>query len=66
MYNYEPYRKLLKERGIKQNQLIEKGIINRSNASSLKNNIAVTTDTLEKLCKYFNCQFNDLVKHYDE
>lgn len=55
MYNYEPYRKLLKERGIKQNQLIEKGIINRSNASSLKNNIAATTDTLEKLCKYFNC-----------
>lgn len=66
MYSYEPYRKLLKERGIKQNQLIEQGIINRSNASSLKNNKAVTTDTLEKLCNYFNCQFNDLVKHYDE
>lgn len=66
MYNYEPYRNLLKERGIKQNKLIEKGIINRSNASSLKNNKAVTTDTLEKLCTYFNCQFNDLIQHYED
>lgn len=65
MYDYEPYRNLLEKRGIKQNQLIKEGIINRSNASSLKNNIAVTTDTLEKLCNYFNCQFNDLVRHYD-
>lgn len=66
MYNYNPYRKLLNERGIKQQELINKGIINRSNASSLKNNIAVTTDTLEKLCSFFNCQFSDLVEHIDE
>lgn len=66
MYDYEPYRKLLKERKIKQNKLIEQGIINRTNASSLKNNRAVTTDTLEKLCKYFHCQFNDLIRHIDD
>lgn len=65
MYDYEPYRKLLEERGIKQNKLINEGIINRNNASSLKNNKAVTTDTLEKLCTYFKCQFNDLVRHID-
>ena len=65
MYDYGPYRNLLKERDIKQNQLINEGIINRSNASSLKNNKAVTTDTLEKLCTYFKCQFNDLVRHID-
>ena len=66
MYNYNPYRKLLNERGIKQQELINKGIINRSNASSLKNNIAVTTDTLEKLCSFFDCQFSDLIEHINE
>lgn len=63
MYNYNPYRKLLQENNIKQEQLIKQGIINRSNASSLKNNKPVTTDTLEKLCDYFDCQFNDLIEH---
>ena len=66
MYNYEPYRKKLKVNNIKQEQLIKDGIINRSNASSLKNNKAVTTDTLEKLCNYFHCQFSDLVEHIDD
>ncbi len=66
MYNYDPYRDMLKNRGVKQEQLIREGVINRGNASSLKNNVAVTTDTLEKLCTYFKCQFSDLVKHYEE
>ncbi len=65
MYSYEPYRELLERRGIKQSQLINEGIINRNNASSLKQNKAVTTDTLEKLCNYFHCQFNDLIRHYE-
>jgi DNA-binding Xre family transcriptional regulator len=66
MYDYQPYRNILKAKGIKQEELIKKGIINRGNASSLKNNRAVTTDTLEKLCTFFGCQFNDLVQHYKD
>lgn len=66
MYDYQPYRNILKEKGIKQEELIKKGIINRGNASSLKNNRAVTTDTLEKLCTFFDCQFNDLIEHYKD
>lgn len=66
MYDYQPYRNILKDKGIKQEELIKKGIINRGNASSLKNNRAVTTDTLEKLCTFFDCQFNDLIQHYKD
>ena len=66
MYNYEPYRNKLQEKNIKQEQLIKEGIINRSNASSLKQNKAVTTDTIDKLCTYFDCQFNEIVRHYKE
>lgn len=65
MYNYNPYRNLLKEKGILQAQLIKEGVINRQNASKLKNNKSVTIETLEKLCKYFRCQFSDLIEHED-
>lgn len=66
IFDYEPYRKLLKNRNVKQEEIIKLGIINRSNASSLRQNKPVRTDTLEKLCSYFHCQFNDLIQHYDE
>ena len=63
MYDYEPYRKLLVDKGIKQQELIDKGVINRNNATSLKHNKAVTTDTIDKICNYFDCDFNEIVRH---
>lgn len=66
IFDYEPYRNLLKNRKVKQEDLIKLGIINRGNASSLKQNKPLRTDTLEKLCSYFHCQFNDLIRHYEK
>lgn len=66
MYDYEPFRNLLKSKGIKQQELINNGIINRNNATSLKHNKAVTTDTLEKICNYLDCDFNDIIRHIKE
>lgn len=66
MFDYEPYRQLLINRGVKQEHLIKQGIINRGNASSLKQNTPVNTATLEKLCQYFNCQFSDLIRHIQD
>lgn len=66
MYDYEPYRKLLKKRKIKQSELIEKGIINRQNASKLKNNKSITLDTLDNICNKLHCDFSDIVRHYEE
>lgn len=66
MFNYNPYRNILKEKGVKQAELIEKGIINRQNATSLKNNKPMKTDTLDKLCTELNCQFSDLIEHINE
>ena len=63
MYDYEPFRQLLKDKNIKQSTLINEGVINRHNASKLKNNKSLTIDTLHKLCKYFDCQFSDIVRY---
>lgn len=66
MYNYEPYRKLLKKKGVEQETLIKQNVINRGNASSLKQNKPLNVNTLEKLCTYFNCQFSDLIEHIQD
>lgn len=63
---YEPYRNILKKKGIKQQDLINDGTINPRIAGSLKNNKSVTIETLEKICNRLNCQFNDLVEHIQE
>ena len=65
MFNYEPYRKLLKEKNIKGYELIKDNTINARVASSLKNNKSVTVETLDKLCTRLNCQFSDLVEHIE-
>ncbi len=66
MFNYDPYRELLERRNIKQQELINDNTINTRIANYLKHNESVTVNTLEKLCKRLNCQFNDLVKHVDD
>ena len=66
MFDYEPYRNLLKERKLKQSDLIERNVINRQNASKLKNNQSITLDTLDKICNKLDCDFSDIVRHYKE
>lgn len=65
MFTYDGYREMLKLRGIKQQDIINDKTINARIASSLKNNKSVTVETLEKLCDRLNCDFGDLIKHYN-
>ena len=65
MYNYEPYRETLKKMNIKQADILKDKTINSQNANRLKNNLPITTDTIDKLCTRLNCQPNDIMKHID-
>lgn len=66
MFTYDGYRELLKEKGIKQQEIIKDNTINARIANSLKNNKSVTVETLDKLCDRLDCDFGDLIKHYKE
>lgn len=65
MYNYDPYRDTLKRLDIKQADILKDKTINTQNANRLKNNLPITTDTIDKLCTRLNCQPNDIMKHID-
>ena len=65
LYNYEPYRNTLKRLNIKQADILKDKTINTQNANRLKNNLPITTDTIDKLCTRLNCQPNDIMQHID-
>lgn len=65
MYNYDPYRETLKRLDIKQADILKDKTINSQNANRLKNNLPITTDTIDKLCTRLNCQPNDIMKHIE-
>lgn len=64
--DYTPYRELLKKRGIRQQELINDGVINTRIANQLKHNRSITLDTLDKICNKLHCDFSDLVRHLEE
>lgn len=66
MFDYEPYRELLKKRNIKQYDLTKEGIINSRIANQLKHNRSITLETLDSICTKLDCDFSDIVRHYKE
>lgn len=58
MISYEPMKRLMKERGIRNKDLIDAGL-NPFVTLSLGQNIK--TDTLDALCSFFKCDVSDLI-----
>lgn len=62
MISYEPLWNTMKERNESTYTLIHKHNINPRTISRLKHNKNINVDTLEKLCKIFECTPNDIIK----
>lgn len=64
MIDFNPLWKTMKQRGVTQYQLLQKGIDNKT-LDGLKKNQNITLRTLEKLCRILNCTPNDIVEFTD-
>jgi DNA-binding Xre family transcriptional regulator len=60
MISYEPLKKLMKERGVAVKDLNSAGIF--INPVLLGKNDC-STNAINKLCKYFNCNISDLISY---
>lgn len=49
--------------GIRKKDLKDKKIVSAATLNKLKNNETVTTETIDKLCDFFNCQPEELIEH---
>lgn len=66
MIDYTPYRVLLKNRNLKQQELINKGIINSRIANAIKHDKSITLDTLDKICEQLDCEYEEIVRRKRE
>lgn len=64
MIDFNPLWKTMKQRGVTQYQLLQKGIDNKT-LDGLKKNQNITLRTLEKLCRILDCTPNDIVEFTD-
>lgn len=61
MIDYSPLWVTMKDRGISQYDLINKGIDKRT-MDQLRNNRNITALTMEKICIILNCTPNDILQ----
>ena len=61
MIDYSPLWETMKERGVTQYRLLQRGIDNRT-LDALKKNKNITLLTLEKLCVILECTPDDIVR----
>lgn len=64
MIDFNPLWKTMKQRGVTQYQLLQKGIDNKT-LDGLKKNQNITLRTLERLCRILDCTPNDIVEFTD-
>lgn len=62
MISYEPLYHMLINRGINVDQLRKDKVISSITISKFKKHESITLTTVEKLCKYFRCNIEDIVK----
>lgn len=48
--------------GIRKKDLKDKKIVSAATINKMKNNEIVTTETIDKLCEYFQCQPDEILE----
>ncbi len=65
MIDYSPLWETMRNRGVSQYRLLQRGIDNRT-LDTLKKNKNITLLTLERLCTILECTPNDVVRFVKE
>ncbi len=66
MVSYKKLWKLLIDRNMNKKDLIEKTGISTSSVAKLTKGENITTDVLCKICKYLQCNFEDIMEYIPE
>ena len=63
MISFEPFYQTLKKRKMTTYTLINKYGVSRSLLDRLKHNKPISTQTLDDLCNYLECDVKDVLEH---
>ena len=61
--NYEPFYVTIKEKGVSTYKLINTFGVSRSLLDRLKHNKPISTQTIDDLCKYLDCNVENILQY---
>ena len=65
-FTYKPLWKMLIDKEMSKKQLMQQVGISKSTMDKMGRGENVSLDILDKICLYFNCRIEDVVKHCDQ
>lgn len=65
-FSYKPLWKLLIDRDMSKKELMEKTGISKSTIDKMGRSEHISMDILERLCDFFDCQVEDILKYTKE
>lgn len=66
MLNYTKLWLLLESKGMKKTDLTKNKVISTATLAKLSKNDTITSDTIEKLCAFLECQPSDIMEYISE
>lgn len=63
MISYKPFQKLLIDKGIQKQELVNRTSISWATMAKLNTNEYVSLKIIDKLCEYLDCQPADLMEY---
>lgn len=66
MFSYKPLQKLLIDRDLKKQDLIDKAKISSATMAKLNTNEYVSLNILDKICSALECKIEDIIEHIPE
>ena len=63
MISYEPFYRTLKEKNMSTYKLISNYGVSRSLLDRLKHNKPISTQTIDDLCSFLDCEVEDILKY---
>ena len=61
--SYKPLFRMLLEKDMKKTELREACGLSLNTIAKLSKNETINMETLQKICRYFDCQFSDIVEY---
>jgi putative transcriptional regulator len=66
MISYKPFLKLLIDKDMKKQDLVNAGILSWTTMAKIDKSQRISLDVIEKICVALNCQPGDLVEYIPE
>lgn len=63
MISYKPFLKLLIDRNLKKQDIVNAGIVSWATMAKIEKNQNISLEIINRVCSFLKCQPSDLIEH---